>query len=296
MTIVAALKLNPELCMACSDERVSYSGRTYDVAKKLSKLTDYAFVGYSGSVAFSKKVMDKARGNINPDMSVGKMAYAIRDATTEAKEEVINNDAFRYFGVDSEEYKKKEPNINRDLLRNVEMKIADLSKSIFTNFVIAGYENPSVEIYSAPDGQGPYPSIDYYPTGSGSDLADATIAKWLQGMKPDERENISMSRGCRILMEATRSSWHNAGVGGRTQLVWTGKDRPFQELGYEESNMLQNLLYLEEVKHIDNDFVNGVLKDVVENGATYKDVKKKLMRKLPKEDLVDLFFREGLHT
>jgi hypothetical protein len=274
-----------------------YSGRTYDVTKKLSKLTDYAFMGSSGSISFSKKVMDKVKNNINADTPVEKMAYIIRDISAKTKEEVINNDAFVYLKVDPEEYKKKDPNINPEMMRNLQRRIDNLLDGISTDFMIVGYEPSSgIGMYDTSNGQEPVPLLNYYTTGSGSDLADATIAKWVQGMKPDERERISMSKGCRILMEATRSSWHNAGVGGRTQLVWTGKGSPFKELGYDESNMLQNVLYLEEVHALDRDFVDAVFTDVVESGATYKDIRKNLSKKLSKRNLVDIFFKEGLHT
>jgi hypothetical protein len=96
-------------------------------------------------------------------------------------------------------------------------------------------------------------------------------------------------------MEATRASWHNTGVGGRTQVVWTGKDTNVTQLDYEVSNTLQNILFLEERGLVDSDFTDGLFKDAVEGGAEYADLRKVLKRKVPKDALVDAFFVEGLH-
>ncbi|MBM3304312.1 MAG: hypothetical protein FJY76_04375 [Candidatus Aenigmarchaeota archaeon] len=224
----------------------------------------------------------------------------MRDASIQRKDEILETDVYRYFGITPEQLNQANSNLDPSLLREAKIRFERIMDNNSCGFIVSGYDTVArcFKIYWAPTFIEPrdMTELKYDTAGSGSDLADASIADSLQRMKPDERDNIGLARGCRMLMGAVRASWHNAGVGGRTQVIWTGKDKPKTELGYKESDTLQNLLFLETKGVVGRDFVDGVFRDVMEQEARYADVRKRLIRAIPKEVLTDTFFVEGLHT
>lgn len=301
MTIVAAMKLSPEFGMGCSDERVTRqtqgTSRAYDTNKKMYKLGSYSFVGSAGSVEFANVVIDTTRHEIKDSTPTSAVPFIIRDVAFKKRDEIRQIDGFRYFSVDSSEYLKKDPNINPETLRDLQLRLKQIDDLVDTDFIFLGYDyKEGLILYKVPGCLEPRNGLNHRTTGSGADLADATISKYLQRMNPSEREDINMAKGCRILMKAVRESWQNTGVGGRTTVLWTGKDVPVTELGYDESDALQNLLYLEQRRIVDTDTVDGIFRDVIEHEAKYSDIKKRLARLMPKDKLVDIFFSDGLHN
>ena len=269
------------------------SERSYDVFEKIHVPSKSVFVAGSGNLSLLDEFYKKAQG-VTDKSTPEDVAEALRKASLGVQDAIMQTDAFDYFGVDREKYMRGEAVLSKELYGMLSERIDAIKRSVKGNTMfISGYGNGGFQIFYLKPCLAPGHFRKYVTIGSGSDLADAYMSKRLHDMEPKARSNISLSRGCKMLMEATRASWHNTGVGGRTQVVWTGKDTNVTQLDYEVSNTLQNILFLEERGLVDSDFTDGLFKDAVEGGAEYADLRKVLKRKVPKDALVDAFFVEG---
>ena len=290
MTVYSVLRLNETTGMGCADERVSVGGRTYDTARKIRKLTDHVFVGYSGSISFADGVTeDLPKNERGYDALVNALAASYRGEWRGLFDREAVSNGTTWDEVKS--LKDMNPRVKDRVLRGIE----NLKRHVYTSFILAGYDEGSKRFrINVIDEGGDHIVNPFAPVGSGSDQAHVAISEYLHNMTPEERERIPLWKGARILMEATKKAWHNIGVGGRSQVVWAS-EKGISELGYRESNVLHNLLYLESKRIFDQDHVDGVFCDVVERGAKAEDVLKALEGKISTEVMIKLFFEESLH-
>ncbi|UCC91375.1 MAG: hypothetical protein JSV39_03620, partial [Candidatus Aenigmatarchaeota archaeon] len=250
MTVVSFLRLNPESGMACADERETHTScpgiqRTYDVHKKIYKLNDFSFGGYSGDAEYSSEIMKMAIPKIDKEASIEKVRETLKHIYQDVRTEKTRDHLLERFKLTFDDVSKGS-GVNPELIMKG-IEILNDPNSFGVTILFGGYDPKQKEfkIYRLT-----YPGGDaevYRTTsiGSGWESADKVIGEYIDIMNPEQRENINPSKGAKILMEATRAAWRNIGVGGKTQLVWSDADKGIKELGWKESNILNNLVYLQ---------------------------------------------------
>lgn len=293
MTVISVLKLGESSGIACADERESHGGRQYDVAKKIYRLTDYAFTGFSGNVWLANEVVASMSSRLKGDMPLADLSKLAEEAYREARDRKFRSVELAKYGVSWEEFKNGR--VDAEIKAKLAAAAAD-DKSFPINFVLIGIDPATKQFtgryldypgYAVPFG-------NYLCIGSGSDRAELLIGDKLHSMKPEERANINLAKGCRIVMEATQSAWRNFGVGGRSQVVWINNGEQ-TELDYRASNILNNLVFCSQRGVVSTDFVDDMFKQIVENKGTPADAMKEVEGKIDKDAMLRLFFEESLH-
>lgn len=298
MTVVIAMRLNPEYVMGVCDEQqtkgVYGSARTADITLKIYPLGDRHFVGESGSLVFTDEVIKRVSSDIAENMTTEGYAEKMSKAVYAVREEERQRNVGDDYGVKIEDVWKADSPIDKDIVEKIRRELDGINKDLASTFIVAGIDREAM-IYNVPFFGKPKIFNPYCVIGSGSDRAEIVLTDYLQSLEPKARDTIHPAAGCRVMMEAVRSAWRNVGVGGRTYVNWCSKEG-HGELGSRESNLLQNVIYAESRGALDRDYTDGLFKDVVEQGAKWEQVIKGLRKRIPKKKLSEIFFVEGLHS
>lgn len=302
MTVVSLLTLKLGSGMGCADERethyVAGTERTYDLPKKIHRLGQSSFVGFSGNVTSSDEILEGARKALssNPNPSLDDVKDAMKTQYTVVKDRSFQEGYLQRFNLTIKDITKN-PKTNSKIVEEALILLKNPG-GFGVSALIGGYnEDGAFKIYGIS-----YPGtenvLNKASIGSGSETAERVISMRLSLMNPDQRSNIPKYVGANILMEATRAAWRNSGVGGITQLVWC-EDKKANELGWRESNILNNMLYLQEREKVGKPLVDEMFRGVFESGEDYKACVRLLlsdgaMRKLNKTEIMKLFAVESL--
>jgi 20S proteasome alpha/beta subunit len=301
MTVVLAMETSPGYVMLVGDERQTSGAyrrpvRMADITQKIASYGDSHLVGFSGSLSFSNEIIDRlASDTTNKELK--DKANHISDIVAQYRDDLKKRIVKDEYGVDVDYAIKEKPDLNPSIVKEVIALTNDINKSFYTDFIVGGnHKEYESALYLIPFTGPPIPIDKFHVIGSGADKAEVVVKDYLQLLKPEKRAEIRLADGCRIMMQAARSSWGNEGVGGRTQVMWTNKDEKYKSIGSDESELLQNSLFAETKNYLDRDFTDGVFRDIIEQGATAGDMMKRLGRKLSKKDLLRLYFTDGRHS
>jgi hypothetical protein len=279
--------------MACADERETHGdGRIYDVAKKISRFGELPiYVGFSGNVSNSRKIIDAATKNVKSDSNYMQILGELKAKYRETRDNVFREAKLGIYGVrwDDLVVGKLDNDLKKGLISSLESP-----RGFSVGMVLGGFDteedNSKINYISYPGTNDVY--TDYIPIGSGSDRADIVIGDALHNMSPDERTKIDPYKGARILMEATQSAWKNSGVGGRTQLVWNnGKE--YHEISHKESNFLNNMLFCEKKGAISRDFSDTIFKNIINDNAKSEELAELAMNQIGQNKFLKMFLIES---
>ncbi len=301
MTVVIAMKFNPEYVMGVADEEVTMYGptaRTSDISKKLYQFGDSHFFGSSGNVEFSNFILMDAEKNIEKNnASTGEYANIVAKDTHTLLDDYMQKYVFDYFDVTKDDLKLADSKIDPKLKDVAINKMNHIENDLVTNFVIAGIDKDrGAQIYKVPwEGKAGYRE-NYQAIGTGRDKADIIITDYLERLPPEKRENIKPSVGCRKMMEAVRSAWGNQGVGGRTQVIWVKKgDTDIHTLDSYRSNILQNVICAHQNKDLSERYRDAFFRNIIEENADKESMVKDFMKNVSHEKLAHLYLTKGLH-
>lgn len=300
MTVVSYLKLSKDVGMGCADERETHdfggTQRTYDVTRKIFRLGALPiFVGTAGSVSNSRQVIELANSRVKYDFSYGDALQALRDAYHEIKSKDFKESVLDRYGVTWHDFTSG--NFDPDLKKTVREALDRGEQGFGVRLLVGGYDsNGSLfKVHTVV-----YPGHVIYhertdSIGSGFDIAEMSINNAVANLSPTQRDSIEKYLGARILMEAAQSAWRNFGVGGRTQLVWVERDS-FNELGGDESNMLNTALFCERKNVLGREYVDGLFKRIIHEKAKAEELLPETRERISPEDLAKLFWTQSLHV
>lgn len=284
MTIVSYLKLSKDSGMGCADERETHmlrgTERTYDVARKIFQIGDLpVFVGSSGSISSSKKIVELTEKRIGKEVGYDHVLSTLEEAYTDIRNSGFEATMLKRYNVTWEDFRTgRVPTSIMEALKDA----LDNTRGQFSAELLLGGYDSSVEEFRIHDIVYPGHSIlseKFDSIGSGSDMADTTMGSTVDALGPLYREKIEKYLGARMLMEAVQAAWRNFGVGGRTQLVWTERDQ-FHELGVDESNFLNNLLVCEKKGFVDVQYVSDAFKKIIHDGAKAEELLKETCERM----------------
>jgi hypothetical protein len=292
MTVVNLLRLNKGAGLGVADERESYGGRTYDVAKKLHSLGNKGIIGYSGAVPNGEAILQDIKYCIKPDLNSKQILNGIQDSYKLVRDSKFIRGVLDAYCLSTQDFVKlvmSQPEHPLVKLTSVEYG----TKNFGLMMAVGLQDDDNFKIYGV-FYPGNAEQVDrYISIGSGADRAQIVIGDALHHMQPEERENIPLTTGARILMEATRSAWRNQGVGGRSQVVWYD-EKGYHELGNKESNLLNNALYFESKGKLEKPFVNKIFEDIIERSSKVNEIISDIEGKLKHKDLVQLVMLDSL--
>ena len=304
MTVVGALILNSKKGMEIiADAKGTYGGRTVDTFEKiyplLPKIKPTYFVGFSGSVSNSTKVLKEINKGVlvkQPE-SKDQLEEVIENSYKTVKRKSFEDGLLENYGATLDEFKKGM--LNPQLTGRI-TKAAEDPRG-FGVYGIMGGRLKQEEEFSLASLSYPgvvNPELQYAVTGSGSDIFDIETTNYLQKMNTEKRKNIPVDLGARILLDATVSSWRNIGVGGTGETpgqMFIVQNDDLYELKPEQVTLLFDTVFAERKGVLDREYVNKVIRDVVETKTEAKDILKELENKIDHETLTKLFFERSLH-
>lgn len=292
MTVVSCLKLNDKSGIICADERETHGSRVYDVAKKITELRKGVYVSFAGSVSNARHILESV--TIQEADTIKDISERLSAAYRTVRNKKFSETVLGRYGLTIDDL--KDPEIDREMREKIR-DIADDAGQFGVVMVLGGYDNTKnkfeINVIHYPGTVSP--EDKYTVIGSGSDRADLVIGDYLHNMKPEEREKISIPKGCRILMEATQSAWRNLGVGGGSQIVWVDGDKTGM-LERVNTTLLHNALYCEQRGYLDTDLVNDIFDSlIIREDVKPEDIINVIKGKISPEELLKLFFQDSLH-
>lgn len=296
MTVVIALKLNDEKVMGIADKMITL-GRdaTNDLGVKMGRYGEGHFYGFAGAPEFSDLVMRKAETEITEGMTTHERADVIYKHSMDVIEN-YRQEVFDYHKVTAEDYRQgKLPDAFRNEIKN---NLNNTERGFSTEFLVGGIDPVSQksDLFKVPFLGKSGPRRKYDVIGNGKRDAEPIIARYLENLDVKKLEDIPDAEGCESIMRAARYAWRVPGVGGRTKVVMVKKgEKDLWELGDDESNLLQNVIYMGEMGKLKNRYVKGIFKDVVEGGAKGADIINTLKDYITTDDIFKYFFLYGLH-
>jgi hypothetical protein len=304
MTVVGALVLNPKKGMeVIADAKGTYGGRTIDTMEKIytiaPKNKPTYFVGFAGSVPNHIKILREINKGILTKQPESKeqLEEVIENSYKTAKRKSFEDGLLEIYGATLDEFKKGM--LSPQLTERI-MKAAEDHRGFDVHGIIGGRlkSNEEFSLSSLAYPGIVHPEINYTVTGSGSDIWDIEASNRLQRMNAEKRKDIPIDLGARILLDATVSSWRNVGVGGTGetpgQMFIVYNDNSY-ELKPEQVTLLFGAVFAERKGVLDREYVNKIIRDVVETRTEAKDVLKELETKIDHETLTRLFFERSLH-
>ncbi|MEM7815180.1 MAG: hypothetical protein QXF55_02470 [Candidatus Aenigmatarchaeota archaeon] len=295
MTVVSYLKLDKNSGIGCADERESIGGRTYDFIKKIRRVASTrSFIGMAGDAHYADEIIAAISSRAKTD-DVREILGIAKNAYLKCRDEKFEESMLKRYNATWEDFKRPnalEMNIHKTLFE----ALSD-PRSQDVGLMLGGLDKDgNFEIFtiSYPGTSRTWTFNRFHTIGSGSDRAHIVIGDAINAMDPNDRDNIPLPKGAKILMQATRSAWKNIGVGGRSQLVYVSGGE-LKELGVDESNVLNNILYCEEKGTLPSEYVDATFSKILMDGAKAADIIMETAGKISSEKLADLFFRQSLH-
>lgn len=271
MTVVSYLRLNEGTGMGCADTREMHGGRAYDISTKISEIPHVSgMISFAGAVPIGEEIRIRVNEFLDQQSEPEKLDFSailtlIEDVYARVRDEVIYKGLFRRYGTNIEEWKKGE--LYTELRDTIQNNLKD-PEGISVRLLVGGQDKKRGFRIHAVDYPGQsFSQKEYSTIGSGADRAELVIGDFLHNMPPEKRDNISLWRGAKTLLEATQAAWRNIGVGGPSQLV-TLSNGEFYEFEREEITLMHNLLYLRNQHHIQEEQVNDAFKKLVEDRAS----------------------------
>ena len=297
MTVVIAMKFNPEYVMGVADEEVSYASRTSNISTKIHDFADSYFIGGSGAVSTYEDVRLRS-GNLKGvpmKEAANKISENVNDLALKYEDNIIES-----YGIGRAEFltnKIGQEKLDDSIGNMIKRDLSERLKLYEGSFILAGIDkNEGAQIFDIPWRNLPVHEDKYAAIGTGSDRSLIVLTDYLEMLPPEKRDKIKPHEGCRLLMKAVRSAWGNAGVGGRTQVVWANAgEEKVHHLDSYRSNILQNVIFAYENNDIDNRYVNHIFRDVIEQDADKESLIKDLMKKMSYRSLAELYYIKGLH-
>lgn len=257
MTVVTYLRLNGDSGLAVADSRMTNrfggSERTIDDVTKLSVVGN-AVLGGSGAAGYFDEVVrrtdPKAVERFGPDA-----AKALAATATGYLRQLIEDNVLSRYGLTFDDVIRGSDHLDPSVRDEVRQHIQSFERSWSSDALYAGNKD-GFKMFHIPSsgGAAEYPSR-FASTGSGSDLADALIRRELERYKEAERNDLPLGAGVRILFDATRAGWRNAGVGGVTSCYLIDKDRAPVAMPRAASNIIQNAVGLAIRREVPEAFV-----------------------------------------
>ncbi len=296
MTVVGAIRLNSDNVIGASDEGATIGYRTEHTVKKIYPIGKNHFYGAAGIVSFSESMLSEALDNIKNGMSTKEISYELYKASRKEFDDYVQKNVLDDYGISKEQLTSNRSGIDTKIKDEIWSRIGGVRNGYRTDFIVAGIDENDSKIFIGPMTAKPFDRGKYKSIGSGADRADIVMSDFFEKLKVSDRDSIPKYKGCEVLLRAVRSAWGNEGVGGRTQLVGAERGKNgLWEISPEMSNMLQNVLYLNQYGYVEDNYVDGIFKDVIENDASRADVLKELRKKIGFIDMSRIFFEEGLH-
>jgi hypothetical protein len=309
MTLVGGLVFNKKKGggFIADVEETSYAGgseRKADIVEKIYGLAPEGkpsyFAGFSGPSPFITQIVERVKSSI-PEVKLSsskQLESLIQNSYKTIKRKIFEDGILERYQVSLDDYKRG--NLDDRIMRNI-LSMIDNPRGLSVGGLIGGRLSHE-EDFGLSEIHYPglmLPVTNYSSVGSGSDGYNLEVSGYLHGMTTEERKDIPLTLGSRILLEGLNSSLRNTGVGttgkspGQMIIVYNDK---VVDVDRKRLNMLQSSLDLEKRGILEKDYVNKIIADTVETNMEPEEILKKIQTKITPEDMFRISLLESKLT
>ena len=239
----------------------------------------------SGVTGNSIFFIDEAIGKIEfppePPLDPGTLSGAIHYRLRDLKNQKIDSDLISAYNLTIEDLvrgQKKDDKIDETLLKNLQQELENKNgrwKQYLDNSVTTiGFDGKNPEIYYADPFTRDKISLNFYSSGSGSDLASQSLQNFYETIK--DPNSLKTTKMVKELVRAKIRSEKNIGVGGTSNIAYSKRDSKPVILGKNESVLFEEIIKGEENGNIGIRASNKSLDDLI-NGATFYEVEPRVI-------------------
>jgi len=274
MTVVSALRLNNREGLMVADEKVSYCKesveRGFNSVEKIKYIPPLA-IGYSGDLHGTIQILNAFKSAVDtklksPKTDVEKALDIFKEKYIETKNKQLQESILNVYNINFADLVLKNSTIDDDLRQKLLDKIGN-EDNFECFFLVCGFskKRDDFDIYVV---SFPGTSDSAYKIGSigsGADQAYLTLCRNLENMAKDERENIPLPKGLKIMFDSALDARIN-GVGGETSVGYmknTGDDVKFSKLPSQSSLILSNATLLNRKNYLSNACYNKLFEKVL---------------------------------
>ncbi len=286
MTVISAMRFNPQEGAIVADEQSSYGGRKLSFAKKLHLVSNgnFAIFGGTGFADYLFDVSEKVRIYLEKKQlgTTEEIANLVAKIMDMRKQAIVSGEIESKFGVNSAEYFSGQKMfeggqsvpIRPELMAEIHGYRMQFENEIAKNgFLILGKDNEGVQIYKS-GASNTVPTLvarPYDAIGSGNDSSDERLVEYLEKVKRDELENVDPIWGLEALIYGThRASLRNQGVGGTPVIYIIGNEGPFL-VSEERSELADKVVRGYRRDFLDKNVVEGLIRDSIYNSEREVD-------------------------
>lgn len=305
MTVVIGLYPSDksEQALMLTDEKRSYHlTRTSDIADKIRVLDDGRLLAAgTGVVAFMDHAADLYAKGSESDPDVGRFVRTFIDLRGRTIDAYLQ----QKFGIGFEEFKSGvlagsgrpiDQDLKHRFYATVDSNGGELSELFNTAFLLLDRTDRTMHIIDAK-----FPMVipvrqPYATLGSGSDLADASLARFYEDVPREDRMEVGLINGTKAALLAIAEAARNEGVGGVPSIAFiegTGERSQLYRPDQRSSKLLTEIVRADAHSLLDDSFASEAIEALLRT-SSFKRTNKEFMRAAKKRSELELFLR-GYH-
>jgi len=309
MTVVSAMKFNPQEGAVVADEQSSNNQRKDTLSTKIHEFNlddGFSIIGGSGTTSILKKIMTELDVNKLQEKTTKHLVQALCYITTAVKNDYLNSYLQSTYGISLKEFQigkvatsEGAAPINPAIMERyvgITQGNGEVAKFLIGNsFLILNYNEKGINLKVLEAGLGKEleATKPFAPIGSGSDMAEDELTSYVERMTRNERENINPIYGLAALLYATnRATNRNMGVGG-IPLIKVVKEGEIIEPSENNSKLASEIVLGRRAGYLPKRFHDRALDALVYNEGDFKAWNERMKKATGKRrEEFDLFLRD----
>lgn len=304
MTVVIGeyVSRQKEQTLIVTDEKASYAGRTSDIAEKISGFHDSRMlVAHTGMFSFRDRALrDYAGlGLAEPDPNafydvVAALKTQLIDSYLRGKLQIPLADF--QSGFNSANGKPIDGALKERYLHVIDTNGGEIAMTINNAFLVFDARDHTMYVVDANSSMPLIVSEPYIALGSGSDLSDASLARYFENVPREERFEIGLVDAVRSTLIATAEAAHNVGVGGVPSIAFvdgSGEDAKVMRPDQRSSKLAFEIVQADRAGLLDtgSGFVPEALESIIRETAGFEKIDRNLWKAARDREKLQLFLR-----